>query len=167
MRGLLTVLAVATLAGPALAQNPVPAAVPTQAESRHEGYYYPKLTSRETYVARARQQPGIERAARLAFFTGLSQAQMSRPHAPAYALFAKGENAQKAILVALGEDGFRTLFQGRALLAQMTTVARASELMRELKVEDLFTFYDVLRLFGFDEIVISDGRTFAHRVTLK
>lgn len=163
MRNLSVVLLVTLLALPALAQAPVAA----QQESQHEGYYYPRLTSRETYAARSRPQPGFDRAARLAFFTGLAQTQMSRPYAPSYALFAKGDDAQKAILVALGDEGFRTLFQGRALLAQMTTVARASQLLRELRVEELFTFFDVLRLLGFEEIVISDGRSFAHRVALQ
>ena len=40
------------------------------AADRHEGYYYPTVTSRETYVARAITLPDSDRARRIGFIVG-------------------------------------------------------------------------------------------------
>jgi hypothetical protein len=135
--------------------------------SRHEGYYYPALTSRETYVSRARKKDDATRAARLAFITGLTQQQLARPYPPPYAVFAKGDEAEKMIIVTLGPQGFQNLYQARGLLAQLTAVARSTRLLREMAVEDLFTFFDVCKLLGFEQITVSDGTTFAHQIELE
>jgi hypothetical protein len=52
-------------------------------------------------------------------------------------------------------------------MAGLTVLARDTPLFREFQVDDLFTFYDLAKLLGFKEIVLSDGRIYAHRVTLE
>jgi len=136
-------------------------------ESSHMGYYYPKLTSSEIFRARAQPMKSATREARIGFVTGITQSQLAKPYAPNFVIFAKGDEAQKLIIVAQGDAGFRNIYQARALLAQMTAVARVSPLLRELAVEDIFTFFDLARLLGFDQLTISDGKSFAHQVTLK
>ena len=71
------------------------------------------------------------------------------------------------IIVATGDSGFRTIYQARALLAQLTATARGTPLFRELKVEDLFTFFDLAKMLGFNQIVISDGESFSHKVSIE
>lgn len=134
---------------------------------RHEGYYYPEISSREIYASRANLLKDATRTTRLAFVTGLTQQQLAKPYAPPFAIFAKGEQAEKLIIVSLGDHGFRTLYQARALLAQLTAVARTAPLVREMRVEELFTFFDLLRLIGFEQVTVSDGETFAHMVKLE
>jgi len=134
---------------------------------RHEGYYYPEITSREVYESRANQMQDATRATRLAFVTGLTQQQLAKPYAPTFAIFAKGEQAEKLIIVSLGDQGFRTLYQARGLLAQLTASARTAPLVREMRVEELFTFFDLLRLIGFQQITVSDGEVFAHQILLE
>jgi hypothetical protein len=160
------VLVLMVLALPALLPAGA-AAQPVDGESQHEGYYYPALTSAEFYRARARVLPQSTRERRIAFITGLTVAQMARPYAPGYVIFAKGEAAQKLLIVSLGDNGFRTLYQARAQLAQLTSTARATPLLRELAVDDLFTFFDVVRMLGFEQVTVSDGASFAHQVTLE
>ena len=53
------------------------------------------------------------------------------------------------------------------MLAVLTARARASPLFGQLGVENLFTFYDLARLPGFERTAISDGRDRAHRVRLR
>lgn len=132
---------------------------------RHAGYYYPTPTT-EIYISRARPLPDTDRARRVAFITGITGEQLSRPHAPQYAIFAKGESAEKMIIVALNEGAIATLFQGRALLAQLTAIARTTAFFREMAVEDYFTFFDLAKLLGFTRITISDGKSYAHRIEL-
>ncbi len=150
-----------------------PGAVPSERvdeptlDLRHEGYYYPSITSREVYGARASTLKDATRATRIGFVTGLTQQQLGKPYAPPFALFAKGERAEKLIIVSLGDHGFRSIYQARALLAQLTAVSRTTPLLREMQVEELYTFFDLLKLMGFEQLTISDGETFAHQVILE
>ena len=41
------------------------------------------------------------------------------------------------------------------------------QLVRDMKVDDIFTFFDLARLLGFTEITVSDGETFAHQIKLE
>ncbi len=155
---LMAVLGGGPLAAQDLKEGPV---------ERHEGYYYPEVTSREVYASRANLLKEATRTTRIAFVTGLTQQQLAKPYAPPFAIFAKGELAEKLIIVSLGDHGFRTLYQARALLAQLTAVARTAPLVRDMRVEELFTFFDLLRLISFEQITVSDGETFAHQVKLE
>ena len=137
------------------------------AAERHAGYYYPLPTSTETYVARAATLRSAGRETRISFVTGMTAQQMTAPYPPQFSIFAKGEQAEKLLIVALNRDGFHTLYQARALLAQLTAVVRASDLFREMGVEDFFTFFDMVKLFGFEQITVSDGDTFAHQVMIE
>ena len=136
-------------------------------EDRHAGYYYPEPVTEETYVARARTAPDSERGTRLGFVTALTKVSYDRAYPPTYAIFAKGTDAEKLIIVSMGEQGFRTLYQARALMAQMTAIARTTDLFRRLAVEDFFTFLDLLKLLGFEQLTLSDGETFSHQIVIR
>ncbi len=151
--------------GPVFSGPPVPAEPPHQ--DRHEGYYYPPVTSREVYTARAPVLTDSDRERRLGFIVGLTRQQMDRAYAPTYAIFAKGEQAEKLIIVALNRDSLVTLFQARALLAQLTSMARATPIFVDNQVEDTFTFLDLLRMLGFEQVTISDGQTYAHQIRIE
>lgn len=140
---------------------------PQAQEDRHEGYYYPGPVTAETYVSRAETLVHTDRGKRLGFITGLTAEQLGRPYWPTFVVFAKGAEAEKLIIVSTGDSGFRTIFQARALLAQLTATARGTPLFRELKVEDIFTFFDLAKMLGYAQIVISDGDSFAHRVNIE
>jgi hypothetical protein len=142
-------------------------ATPSLAQSRHEGYYYPKISSREVYVARARTFDDASRQRRIEFVSGMTQLMSQLSYAPQYAIFAKGDEAEKLIIVGLQEGSFNTLFRARALVANLTSFARAAPLFKEYKVDDLFTFYDLAKLLGFDRVTISDGARFAHQVAIQ
>ena len=141
----------------------------TQAQpvDRHEGYYYPKLTSHEVYVSRARTFQDSTRSRRLGFVSALTQELNELPYAPTYAIFAKGDEATRLIIVAYGDGQINTIYRARALFASLTALARLTPLFQELQVEELFTFFDLCKLLGFTTITVSDGDTFAHQVTVK
>jgi hypothetical protein len=139
-----------------------------EAEDRHEGYYYPPIgNSIEQYEPRAKVLPEANRALRVSFVTDFTRKQFAGPYPPQYAVFAKGEGAEKLIIVALDDDVFRTLFRARGVLAQMTAHARATEFFKTNAVDDYFTFFDLCRLLGFEQLTISDGQTWSHRVEFK
>ena len=137
------------------------------AQDRHEGFYYPKLTSSEAYKARSFTSPEASRKARIAFVTGITNEQNKAPYPPQAAIFAKGSDAEKLIIVALEDGRIDTIYRARAIFAQMTAVARLLPVFSQLGVEDYFTFFDLAKMLGFTQITISNGRDFAHQIIIK
>lgn len=145
------------------------ALVPSASQSgdRHSGYYYPTPQSEETYKARSRTLEESGRRSRIAFVTGLTNRMLQNPYPPEFAIFAKGAEAEKLIIVAVKSNSYNTLFRMRGLLATLTAVARATPLFREAAVQEFFTFFDLCKMLGFERITVSDGRSFAHRIVLE
>jgi hypothetical protein len=142
-----------------------PLAAKEMPRDRHAGYYYPKKFSVERYVARSQVLIGASRKQRIAFVTNLTGAMLSRDRLPPFAIFAKGKDAEKLIIVGMG-DWVGTIYQARALLAMMTAQARQTPALRAYKVEDVFTFFDFANMLGFTRITISDGKSFAHQIRI-
>jgi len=138
-----------------------------QSGDRLEGYYYPRVTSHETYVSRAQTLKDSTRARRLGFVSGLTQQLSDMPYAPSYAIFAKGDQSTRLIIVGFGDGQLDTIYRARALFASLTSLARLTPLFQELQVEELFTFFDLCKLLGFTTITVSDGRKFTHQITIK
>lgn len=136
-------------------------------DDRRAGYYYPEPKSSEVYVARATMLQQASRTLRIGFLTGLTNKQLAAPYPPQFAVFAKGDDADRMIIVALADGQFSTLYRARALLAQLTAMMRGTDLFRQMGVDDFFTFFDMAKMFGFKEIVISDGENFAHRIEIE
>ncbi len=143
------------------------AATPGHAADRHAGYYYPTPGAIETYKARTITTADADRKMRLGFIVGITRNTLSMPYAPRFVIFAKGEEAEKMIIVALEDDYIDTLYRARALLAQLTAIARTTPLLQELGLADFLTFFDLVKLLGFSQITISDGDRFAHQIMLK
>ncbi len=134
---------------------------------RHEGYYYPETKSEETYVARAVTLPQASRQSRIGFVTGMTAQQLRAPYPPQFAIFAKGDDAQKLIIVGLNESAVGTVYRARALLAQLTAQVRTTQFFQEMGVTDFFTFFDLAKMMGFEQITVSDGDTFSHQVLIR
>ena len=132
----------------------------------HEGYYYPKPASFEHYPARVYTLPESDRVRRQAFVIGLTKQMVSGQYAPSYAVFAKGNGSDKLIIVALAEGQLNTIYRARALLATFTSVARSTSFFQQNTQPDESTFLDLLKLLGFKQVTISDGRDFAHQIII-
>ena len=138
--------------------------VPTD---RHVGYYYPAPTSGETYVARSRVLDDSNRARRIGFVTVLTNQMLQAPYPPQFAIYAKGAEAEKLIIVGLNDNGFNSIYRARALLAMLTAQARVTPLFRDTNLAEVFTFLDLAKLLGFQLITVSDGRDFAHQIVIE
>ena len=100
---------------------------------RHEGYYFPALTSSETYEARAKTFEDSNRARRIFFVTELTNQMMENPYPPPFAIFAKGTEGQKMIITSLYDHGYNTLFRMRGLLALLTARSRSTPVFRSMR----------------------------------
>lgn len=134
---------------------------------RYVDYYYPPVGNSEIYEARAVAMADADRSQRLKFINNLTEQILPRPYPPEYAIFAKGDEAQKLIIIGQRPGALNTNYRARALLATLTAVARSSRLFNEFGVQEYFTFFDLAKLFGFKRITISDGDSFSHQINLE
>ena len=138
-----------------------------RAADRHAGYYYPEPQTSEVYVARAKPMLDVTRSMRIKFVTGMTRSLLDKPYPPQFIMFAKGDEADRMIITSVEAGTYNTLYRARALLAMLTAVARETKIFQEFGVEDYFTYFDLLRMLGFERLTITDGETFAHQVTFE
>ena len=137
---------------------------PAAMADERANYYYPPVSSTEVFSRALTGVPPAGRAVRVGFTTQITKAQLAAPESPRFVVFAKGEEAQHMIIVALDDEIFKTLFRARAVLAQLTSNLRGTEFFVENGIEARATWFDLARLLGFKDLVISDGATWSHRV---
>lgn len=142
-------------------------AAAAQEEDDRAGYYYPPITSEEAFVRDLVDTPPAGRAVRVNFITEVTKAQLAAPETPRFAVFAKGEEAEHMIIVALDDQIFSTLFRARALLAQLTANARGTKFFVDSNLQFTATWFDLAKMLSFQDIVISDGATWSHRIALE
>jgi hypothetical protein len=177
MKTVATSLALALLvAGSAFAQDhKTPAvksvattpAAPATGEDRYIGYYYPKPNSTETYPSTLETIAGVDRPQRVQFVTVMAQGTLQSAYRVPYAVFVKGEKADRLIVVGMQQGELNTIYRQRALLANMTTQARLSPFFQEKTVAEDATFFDLLKLLGFSSVTVTDGDKLTHQVTIK
>ena len=157
--GLCTLVLTVWAAGSALAAD--------GGSDRHVGYYYPEPQTHEVYRARIGTLAQASRALRIGFVTGVTTQLLNKPYPPTTAIFAKGTEAEKLIIVALEDGRIDTTYRARAIFANLTAVARLTPIVQDVGGEDTLTFFDLAKMLGFVQITITDGRAFAHQVILE
>lgn len=139
-----------------------------EAEDKYVGYYYPEPDATETYGPRVQTLDTTGKAARVGFVTGIAKEAAERPYPPRTVVFEKGADSDVLIVVAIDDGVMDTIYRARAVLAGMTSRARLSPVFQEVKEgREHLTFLDLCKLLGFKEVVVSDGRDFAHRFLLQ
>ena len=131
-----------------------------------DSYYYPPVDSEEVFAREISAAPRTDRTVRILFTTQITKAQLAAPESPRFVIFAKGDEARHMIIIALDDEVFKTIYRARAVLAQLTSNARGAELFIN-EIRDDATWFDLAKLLGFDDMVISDGATWSHRVTFE
>ena len=167
-------LAVGLLLAASASAQTKPAAKPAAAapatppgEDRYIGYYYPKPTSTEVFESQMQTIATMDRPQRIQFVTVVSQGTIQAAYRVPYAVFAKGDKADKMIIVGMQAGELNTVYRMRALLANLTTMSRLSPFFQEKTVAEDATFFDLLKLLGFQSVTITDGEKTTHQVTIK
>ncbi|MEM8950302.1 MAG: molybdopterin-guanine dinucleotide biosynthesis protein A [Pseudomonadota bacterium] len=136
------------------------------ADDRHAGYYYPEPKSSEIYASEVPRLSGTNRERRIGFVVTIANAMFERPYPPRVAVFAKGTEAEKLLIVALEDGVLDTLYRARAHLAALTSLARGTPIFKQVGPAKL-NFFDLLKMLGFTQLTISDGDAFAHQVKVQ
>jgi hypothetical protein len=128
-----------------------------------DSYYYPPVNSEEVFVRDLALAPIPRRAVRVGFITRITRTQLAAPESPRFVIFTKGDEAKHMIIIALDDQVFKTVYRARAVLAQLTSNVRSADFFAS-SIEDYATWFDLAKMLGFDDLVISDGATWSHRV---
>lgn len=152
---------------PAWAQTGAQAMSKPPVEDKYVGYYYPKPNSTETFTSQLQSVAGVDRTQRVQFVTVVSQGTLQSTYRVPYAVFAKGDRADHLIIVGMQGGELDSIYRIRALLANMTTMARLSPFFQEHTVAEDATFFDLLKLLSFRDITVTDGEKLTHQVTIK
>ena len=118
------------------------------------------------YGARAEPLPDANRESRIGFIVGFNR-EMRLRRSPRFVIFAKGDEADKLIIVGLVDGYLDTIYRVRALLGPAHCRRARDEIIQRVGVETFFTFLDFAKLFGFKSVTVSDGKQFTHQVTLE
>ena len=175
MKTFAAALAVALLVASSASAQTKPAAAKPAAttpatppgEDRYVGYYYPKPTSTEVFESQMQTIATMDRTQRIQFVTIVSQGTIQAAYRVPYAVFAKGDKGDKMIIVGMQAGELNTVYRMRALLANLTTMSRLSPFFQEKTVAEDATFFDLLKLLGFQSVTITDGEKTTHQVTIK
>ena len=138
-----------------------------RADDRREGYNYPPILSEEVFIREIATPPRSNRAVRTNFINEITKAQLAAPANPRIAIFAKGSDAEHMVIIALDDEIFKTLYRARAQMAQLTSNARGTDFFRSENLQYTATWFDLAKLLGFADIVLSDGDTWSHRIILQ
>jgi hypothetical protein len=128
-----------------------------------DSYYYPPVDSEEVFAREIAVAPLADRTVRVGLTTLTTKAQLAAPESPRFVIFAKGDEAQHMIIIALDDQIFKTIYRARAVLAQLTSNVRGADFFAN-NIQDYATWFDLARMLGFKDLVISDGATWSHRV---
>lgn len=137
-----------------------------QERDRHAGYYYPPATVSEAYEAQATMIAGANRVRRIGFITIIVTKSLAASFPPPYVMFVKGDQGEKLIIIGLG-DYMGNVFQARGVLAQLTAQARTTEMFKEVDPEHRLTFLDLLKMLGFEQVTVSDGKNYTLQIAIK
>ena len=161
----LGLVSLAIIRSGALAQDTVSFSKDAEEEqSGHEGYYYPKPQTLEHFVSSAVTLPESDKVRRQSFVIGMTKQLLDGKYAPGFAIFAKGNQSEKLIIVGMIDGQINTVYRARALLAELTAVARSTPFFQQNTQPEQATFFDFMKLLGFHQITITDGQAFAHQV---
>ena len=94
----------------------------------------------------------------------MTQKLLDGKYAPGFAIFAKGSKSEKLIIVGMIDGQLNTIYRARALLAELTTIARSTPFFQQNTQPEQSTFFDFMKLLGFHQVTITDGRVFSHQV---
>ncbi len=137
------------------------------ANDRHSGYYYPPAQSEEVFQSLAPVLGGVNRRSRAGLVAGLNKRQIERQYDSGYHVFAKGTEAEKLIIVATQDGRYDTLYRLRALLAALTSEARLSPLFSNSGSPENLTFLDLLKMGGFTQVTVSNGKDVSHTIVIR
>lgn len=136
-------------------------------EKTGEGVYFPAITSTETPTVRFPKLAGVGPQQRSVVVDQLNVAVATNGGVFPIVVQAVGEDRATLALTYMHTDSAMTPYIARAILARLTSLVRFLPAVTELGVSSEIDVYNMASVLGFDQIIVSDGRGFAHSANLR
>jgi hypothetical protein len=136
-------------------------------ETTGAGRYYPQVSSTETPDIRFGKMTGIGPEERQFFTDQVNLAASTPGRTFPIVAQAVGENRETLVFLYLDAEGPMTPYLARAILARLTSVMRSAPAIAEMGLSGEFDIYNTAAVLGFAQIIVTDGRDFAHKADLR
>ena len=122
---------------------------------------YPEVTSSEDYISPMDALQDLDAGTRAALVAALTEQQLNRGYPPQAALILAGIDSEELVIMSLHRDTLTTPFQARAFLTQLAPTLRNLPMVTASGATRQRGTLDLLKLFGFRRVVVSDGASFS------
>lgn len=136
-------------------------------ETTGAGKYYPQVSSSDTPEIRFGKMAGVGPVERQFFIDQLNLAASTPGRTFPIVVQAVGENRETLVFLYLDADGPMTPYLARAILARLTSLTRSAPAISEMGLSNEFDIYNTAAVLGFAQIIVTDGRDFAHKADLR
>lgn len=130
------------------------------------GIYFPPPTSFESPQVRFAQMGGVGANQRQLFVDQVNVAATNTGRSVPVVAQAVGSENHTLVLIYLTAENDMTPYLARGILARLTSIARFAPAIAEMGLTAEFDIYNMAAVMGFERIVVSDGRSFAHQANL-
>ncbi|WP_282609863.1 hypothetical protein [Pelagibius sp. Alg239-R121] len=127
---------------------------------------YPDITSSEDYISPLDSNHDQDAGSRAALVAALTDQQLNRGYPPQAALILTGIDSEELAVVSLHRNVLTTQFQARAYINQLAPSLRNLPVVTTSGATLKHNTLDLLKLFGFRRVVVSDGESFSLQINV-
>lgn len=127
---------------------------------------YPEISSSEDYISPLDSFADQDASSRAALVAGLTDRQLNRGYPPQAALVLNGVTSEELAVISLHRGTLATPFQARAYINLLAPDLRSLPVVAAGGTNLKHTTLDLLKLFGFRRIVVSDGESFSLQINI-
>lgn len=127
---------------------------------------YPEITTSEDYISPLDSFHDQDASSRAALVAAITDQQLNRGYPPQAALVLNGVESEELAVISLHRGTLATPFQARAYMVQLAPSLRSLPVVAASGANRKHSTLDLLKLFGFRRIVLSDGESFSLQINI-
>jgi len=132
-----------------------------------EGYTYPKPQQVEVVETLVNQTQALPYQVRVQVATSILEMGSQRPYFPNMVPVIEGDDSKTLVLVDLGDANIDSVYKARAMVSAVTSLMRNNPLFLEYGVESDATMFDMLKIWGFERLIVTNAKDFSHEFQIK
>jgi hypothetical protein len=132
-----------------------------------EGVYFPAVSSFDTPEVRFGKMAGVGPQQRSVVVDQLNVAVATNAGTLPILVQAVGEDRATLTFTYMNADSAMTPYIARGILARLTSVSRFLPAVTEMGLSSEIDVYNMAAVLGFERIIVTDGRDFAHQANLR
>ncbi|MEM6625544.1 MAG: hypothetical protein AAGB25_01850 [Pseudomonadota bacterium] len=145
-----------------IAAAPEAAAETSAGVGLEAGYHYPAPQGVETATTIVSQAEKPPFEVRVQIVTAIATANAARPYPPVFFSILEGAERDTLVLLDMGGANIDTVYKARGLVSEVSALMRNNPLFSQYGVENYASIFDMLKIWGFEKLVITNGDDFAH-----